>query len=126
MLRALFPQAIFIPKERSIYAPVNLRSSSLISEVDTLVDSGTTDNFISLAVIQHFGIPMRTMNKPRTIRNVDGTANKIGTVTEVADLILRFKGTHYQTFYIVDLGDDHMLLGMPFLAATNPVINWTK
>jgi hypothetical protein len=23
-------------------------------------------------------------------------------------------------FYIIDLGEDHMLLGMPFLAATNP------
>src|SRR6267154_2592900 len=126
MLRALFPQAVFIPKERSIHAPINLRSSSIISEVDALIDSGATDNFISPAVIQHFGIPTRTMNTPRTIRNVDGTANKIGAVTKVADLILRFKGTHHQTFYIVDLGDDHMLLGMPFLAATNPVINWTK
>src|SRR5882757_2677 len=126
MLQALFPQAIFIPKERSIHAPVNLRSSSLISEIDALVDSGATDNFISLAVIQHFGIPTRTMNKHRTIRNIDGTANKIGAVTEVANLILRFKGTHHQTFYIVDLGDNHMLLGMPFLAATNPVIDWTK
>src|SRR5882757_7437046 len=126
MLRALFPQAVFIPKERSIHAPINLRSLSIISKVDALIDSGATDNFISPAVIQHFGIPTRTMNKPWTIRNVNGTANKIGAVTEVADLILRFKGTHHQTFYIVDLGDDHMLLGMPFLAATNPVIDWTK
>jgi hypothetical protein len=30
------------------------------------------------------------------------------------------------TFYHIDLGDDHMLLGMPFLAATNPNINWTN
>src|SRR3981189_333248 len=98
MLRALFPQAIFIPKERSIHAPVNLRSLSLISEVDALVDSGATDNFISPAVIQHFSIPTQTMNKPRTICNVDETANKIGAITEVANLIFRFKGTHNQTF----------------------------
>src|SRR6267154_257618 len=73
MLRALFPQAVFIPKERSIHAPINLRSSSIISEVDALIDSGATDNFISPAVIQHFGIPTRTMNKPRTIRKVDAS-----------------------------------------------------
>jgi hypothetical protein len=30
------------------------------------------------------------------------------------------------TFYHIDLGDDHMLLGMPFLAATNPNIDWTN
>jgi hypothetical protein len=126
MLRALFPQAVFIPHEQSIHAPVNLRSTSLISEVDALVDSGATDNFISPAVIQHFGIPTRQLHKPRAIRNVDGTANKIGAVTHVADLTLRFKGTRTQTFYIVDLGEDHMLLGMPFLAATNPKIDWSE
>jgi hypothetical protein len=126
MLRALFPQAVFIPHEQSIHAPVNLRSASLISEVDALVDSGATDNFISPAVIQHFGIPTRQLHKPRAIRNVDGTANKIGAVTHVADLTLRFKGTCTQTFYIVDLGEDHMLLGMPFLAATNPKIDWSE
>jgi hypothetical protein len=126
MLRALFPQAVFIPYEQSIHAPVNLRSASLISEVDALVESGATDNFISPAVIQHFGIPTRQLHKPRAIRNVDGTANKIGAVTHVADLTLRFKGTRTQTFYIVDLGEDHMLLGMPFLAATNPKIDWSE
>jgi hypothetical protein len=126
MLRALFPQAVFIPHEQSIHAPVNLRSASLISEVDALVDSGATDNFISPAVIQHFGIPTRQLHKPRAIRNVDGTANKIGAVTHVTNLTLRFKGTRTQTFYIVDLGQDHMLLGMPFLAATNPKIDWSE
>jgi hypothetical protein len=30
------------------------------------------------------------------------------------------------TFYHINLGDDHMLLGMPFLAAMNPNINWTN
>jgi hypothetical protein len=67
MLRALFPQAVFIPHEQSIHATVNLRSASLISEVDALVDSGATDNFISPAVIQHFGIPTRQLHKPRAI-----------------------------------------------------------
>jgi hypothetical protein len=126
MLRVLFPQAIFIPHEQSIHVPVNLRSATLISEVDALVDSGATDNFISSAIIQHFGIPTQKLHKPRAIQNVDGKANKIGAVTHVADLTLRFKGTCTQTFYIVDLGEDHMLLGMPFLAATNPKINWSE
>ena len=28
-------------------------------------------------------------------------------------------------FFFIDLGGDPMLLGMPFLAAYNPIINWT-
>ncbi len=31
-----------------------------------------------------------------------------------------------QTFLILDLGEDDMILGYPFLQATNPEINWTE
>jgi hypothetical protein len=81
MLRAMFPQAAFLPKERSIHATVNLRSLKIVSEVDALIDSGTTENFISPAVIEHFSIPTRPLGKPIDIRNVDGTVNKKGKVT---------------------------------------------
>src|ERR1700691_2071863 len=73
MLRAMFPQAAFLPKERSIHATVNLRSLQIVSEVDTLIDSGATENFISPAVVEHFSIPTRPLGKPIDIRNVDGT-----------------------------------------------------
>jgi hypothetical protein len=127
MLRAMFPQAAFLPRDRSIHATVNLRSLRIVSEVDALIDSGATDNFISPAVIEHFSIPTRPLAKPVDIRNVDGTVNKKGKILNVADLVLRFRRkSHTQTFYIADLGDDHMILGMPFLAATNPDINWSK
>jgi gag-polyprotein putative aspartyl protease len=126
MLRVMFPQAAFLPKERSIHATVNLRSLQIVSEVDALIDSGATENFISPAVVEHFSIPMRPLDKPIDIRNVDSTVNKKGKVTNVADLVLRFRRkTHTQTFYIADLGNDHMNLGMTFLAAKNPNINWT-
>jgi hypothetical protein len=127
MLRAMFPQAAFLPRDRSIHATVNLRSLRIVSEVDALIDSGATDNFISPAVIEHFSIPTRPLARPVDIRNVDGTVNKKGKILNVADLVLRFRRkSHTQTFYIADLGDDHMILGMPFLAATNPDINWSK
>ena len=57
MLRAVFPEAILIPKDSSIHTSINLRSAQLISEVDTLINSGTTNNFISPDVIQQFDIP---------------------------------------------------------------------
>jgi len=31
-----------------------------------------------------------------------------------------------QPFYVTDLGEDHMLLGMPFLSTTSPNIDWAK
>ena len=127
MLRALFPQAVFIPNQKSVHALVKFHSRTLHSEVSALIDSGATESFISPDLVLHFDIPTRTLPKPRTIRNVDGTENKAGKVTTAADLDIHYQGvktTH--TFYVIELGNDHMLFGMPFLAATNPNINWTQ
>jgi hypothetical protein len=126
MLRALFPQAAFVSRNHSICAPVNLKSSSLTSEIDALIDSGATDNFISPAIITLFKIPTQPLEQPQNLRNVNGTPNKIGELTQVIYLTLQYKGSHTQMFYIADLGSDHMLLGMPFLSAKNPKINWTS
>src|SRR6266567_8574882 len=113
MLRAVFPEAVLIPKDSSIHTFVNLRSAQLISKVDALINSGTTDNFISPDVIQQFNIPTRVLNKQLAIQNVDGTPNRFGKVNHATDLTFRFKRTPYtQAFYIVDLGEDHMILGM--------------
>jgi hypothetical protein len=71
-------------------------------------------------------MPTQDLDKPRTIQNVDGTLNRMGAIEQSTDLILRYqRKTHKQTFYIADLGGDHILLGMPFLSAANPRINWT-
>src|SRR6266567_7519509 len=127
MLRAVFPEAILASKNSSVHTSVNLRSAQLISEVDALIDSGTTDNFISPDVIQQFDIPIRILNKQLAIRNVDGTPNKFGEVDRAADLTFQFKQKSYtQPFYVTDLGEDHMLLGMPFLSATSPEIDWAR
>jgi gag-polyprotein putative aspartyl protease len=127
MLRAVFHDAAIIPEEPSVHTSVNLRSSQLISEVDALIDSGATDNFISPIIVKQFNIPSRTLNTPVKIRNVDGTPHKNGKIDQAVDLILNFKHKKYdQQFYVADLGSDHMLLGMPFLTATDPNISWTR
>jgi hypothetical protein len=97
----------------------------LRSNAKALIDSGATDNFISPHVIELWKIPTRKLHRSKAIRNIDETPNKIGAVTEVVALSLRFKRkTHIQSFYVVDLGTDNILLGMPFLSTTNPDIDW--
>jgi hypothetical protein len=127
MLRALFPQAAFIPKERSLHATVLLHSAHLHSKIDALIDSGATDNFMSPTVVSQFKVPTYELTKPKVVRNVDGTTNSNGTVTKYAPITILHNGqTTAHTFYVIDLGEDHVLLGMPFLAATNPDIDWAK
>jgi hypothetical protein len=127
MLRALFPQATFIPKEQSFHTAVLLHSTHLHNRIDTLIDSGATNNFISPALVYQFKVPTYGLTKPKVVCNVDGTTNSNGTVNEYAPITILHNGqTITHTFYIIDLGEDHMLLGMPFLATTNPDIDWTK
>ena len=126
MLRALFPNAVFKPNFNSIHAPVIFHSRTLHSQVSTLIDSGASENFLSPDLVEHFSIPTHQIPKPKIVRNVDGTKNNIGNVTHAAILRIHYQGKNTKhTFYVIDLGDDHMLLGMPFLKAANPHINWT-
>ena len=125
MLRALFPQAIFMPKQKAVYAPVVIQSKTLTSYLKALINSSATENFISPDIIDHFSIPVQDLPNPRTICNVDGTKNSIGEVTQIAYLQIHHQErTNMHPFFIIDLREDPMLLGMPFLAAYNPIINW--
>jgi hypothetical protein len=48
-------------------------------------------------------------------------------MTYVANLEVHYNNnTVYLCFLIANLGSDSMLLGMPFLAAFNPEINWME
>ena len=126
MLRALFPNAVFKPNFDSVHTPVIFHSRTLHSQVSALIDSGASENFLSPDLVEHFSIPTHQIPKPKIVHNVDGTKNNIGNVTHAATLRIHYQGEDTEhTFYVIDLGDDHMLLGMPFLKAANPHINWT-
>jgi len=65
------------------------------------------------------------LDRPRNVRNVDGTPNKAGRITEAIDLITRHRGTSVaHIFFITDIGPDDFILGYPFLEASAPVVNW--
>ena len=77
ILRALFPQAVFMPKQKAVHILVIIQSKTLTSKFKALIDSDVTKIFISPEVIDYFSIPIQDLPNPRTIRNIDGTKNSI-------------------------------------------------
>ncbi len=127
MIRATFPSDVFILRKCAVTVQVNMHTRNLKANIDALLDSRATDNFICPTEVNCFKIKTYPLSKPKIIHNVDRSKNSIGSVTSACNLEVQhrnLKKTHH--FFIIDLGSDSMLLGYPFLAAYNPRINWTE
>jgi len=59
------------------------------------------------------------------VRNIDGTNNKAGHITDYIDLIIT-RGTKKvpTKFYVINLEGDRAILGYPWLRDFNPDIDW--
>jgi hypothetical protein len=90
-----------------------------------LVDSGATKNFIDPKVIEQLQFPIQKLEQPRIIYNINDTSNKAGSITHKCPIKLQFKDKIKTVdFFVTDLGQDHIVLGFPFLKKFNPKINW--
>ena len=127
MIRAMFPGSVFMPKQRQVKVKMKIHARDYQADINALIDSGATDNFICPTIVNRFNLPIYNLSEPKIIRNVDGTKNSIGSVHAATNLKVTHNGkTVVHGFFIIDLGGDSMLLGMPFLAAHNPVVDWTN
>src|ERR1700760_4562195 len=127
MVQAMFQGDVFLPKKNAIHVKVRINAKKQRADVHALLDSGAMQNFISQVTVNRFKLKKIKLPKPKFVRNMDGTRNSIGAITHAVDLNLQY-GTCKETlpFYIIDMGTDQMILGYPFLAATNPKIDWKQ
>ena len=56
------------------------------AEAIALVDSGATKNFMNLKYAKWLQLPIKQMNEPRKLLNVDGTENKSRELHHYTDL----------------------------------------
>jgi hypothetical protein len=54
---------------------VFLHSESKRAETVTLLDSGATENFMSLDYAKYLHLPIKMLKEPRKLFNIDGTPN---------------------------------------------------
>jgi hypothetical protein len=97
------------------------------AEAIALIDSGGTENFMNLTYAKWLKLPIKRMETPRKLFNVDGTENKSGELQFYTDLDIR-TGTNTTPlrFFLSDLGDHRVILGYPWFAAAQPKIDWKR
>jgi len=95
--------------------------------VKVLLDSGATDLFMDTTFVKKKGFKMEKLKKPLLVRNVDGTANAGGAIMHQVECNMFFKGHMERArMDVYNLGKTELILGMPWLAAHNPEIDWEK
>ena len=95
--------------------------------VDALLDSGATGLFMNKEFVERNGFKMEKLERPVKVMNVDGTHNKGGDITHEVTCNIYYKGHRERArFNVCDLGRTEVILGMPWLAAHNPEIDWEK
>jgi hypothetical protein len=89
------------------------------------VDSGATSLFIDWEYVQSNQIPTTKLPQPIPVFNVDGTANTEGSISEVAELLLRYNGhSERALFCVTGLGRQNLILGHTWLKDHNPEVDW--
>jgi len=104
---------------------MHLRSKR--AEMVALLDSGATENFMSLEYTKYLHLPIKTLPQLRKLFSMDGTQNRAGDLKYYVDLNTRtgLKNTNLQ-YFLMDLGDHKVILGYPWLATAQPKIDWAR
>jgi len=95
--------------------------------VKALLDSGATDLFMDTTFAKEKGFKMEKLKKPLLVRNVDGTMNVGGAIMHQVECNMFFKGHAKKArIDVCNLEKTELILGMLWLAAHNPEIDWEK
>ena len=95
-----------------------IHSRSKRAEAVALIDSGATENFMSLEYAKYLHLPIRHLSTTRKLFNVDGTPNKSGELQYFTDLQVRTGSQHTRLcFFLTNLGENKARLGYPWFAA---------
>jgi len=90
-----------------------------------LIDSSADISCINYDFIKKHRLPVSKLEDPICSWNADGSPNKKGDIQYPCTLFINIEGIIQKVvFHVISL-KDNVILGLPWLWATNPVINWT-
>jgi len=93
--------------------------------VKVLLDSGATGMFMDREMAKRHGFKMTKLERPLKVKNVDRTENSGGNITHQIEVNVFYKNhVERMRMDVCNLGKIEVILGMPWLQAHNPEINW--
>jgi len=93
--------------------------------VKALLDSGATGMFMDKRTVAKHGFMLEKLERPIIVRNMDRTNNSGEAITHQIEANMYYKGhIERRRMDIYDLRKTEVILGMPWLQAHNPEINW--
>jgi predicted aspartyl protease len=96
-------------------------------EMKALLDSRAGGIFMDHQFADKNSILLHPLAKLVSVWNVDGTQNKKGTITHYVKEEMEINGRRTKlTFLVTGLGNESIILGLPWLQKVNPVIDWKK
>ena len=93
--------------------------------IKALLDSGAMGMFMDKRMVARHGFKLQKLERPIFIRNVDRTNNSEGAITHQVECNIYYK-SHVERMRmdVCNLGKTEIILGMSWLVAHNPEINW--
>ncbi|KAF9224142.1 hypothetical protein BS17DRAFT_671635, partial [Gyrodon lividus] len=90
-----------------------------------LIDSGAEESCINWGFARKHKLPTERLPEPIRLINVDGNENVHGMVKFTTSLFIKLgEITQKVRFLVMNCGKENIILGLPWLKATNPAINW--
>src|SRR3981189_2652813 len=115
------------PSENSLHIDVEIEmtDTTMKRNVNARAGCGAPRLFADTEYVRSNNLSTRRLTTPIPVYNVDGTANEAGAITEIADIILRYKGHAERTqLAVTSLGKQTMILSFTWLRKHNPEIDW--
>jgi hypothetical protein len=103
-----------------------IRNPEDIPQVSALVDSGTTFSFIDQTFVAQHNIPVVKKSTPVLVEVIDGRTIAYGAITHETTLLELYIGKHTKKIVLNIISTPHhpIILGLPWLEAHNPIIDW--
>ena len=93
--------------------------------VKALLDSSVTGMFMDKKMAAKHRFRLQKLERPVAVRNIDGTDNSGGAITHQVEVDVYYKSyVERMRMGVCNLGKTDVILGMPWLQAHNPEINW--